>query len=261
LSPYGKAGGELGSSSYELPVALFLSGGGEWMDALRQLIWYLCTSTPYGLLRTELVKFLYLCDVEAYKKFNRSITGLRYEFGDFGPFNWDILDEATAMVHEGLLSYRPVPAISRHRLGYVFGPPRDEAKRMDSSKLDSRTLSVVQGVLERFSPLSLDALLDYVYTTPPTNLFEKGEIIDFGEWIPNADLSYVTKSRVRKRLAELRESAKARIREEYSEYELDVDEEDETHNDVVRALMPRVVELIEFDESQSADSESQAETN
>lgn len=230
------------------------------MGVLRELIWYLCVSRPYGLLRTELVKFVYLCDVAFYERFNRSITGLRYEFVDHGPFNWDILDEATAMVDEGLLSYRAVPAIRRGRFGYVFGPRKDEPAEIELSELDSRTLSVVQSVLERFSSLSLDTLLDYVYTTPPTNLFEKGEVIEFGEWIPNTDLSYVTKSRIRKRLAELRQSARARIREEYPEYEVDAKVEDEAHRDIVSALMPHIAGLVESDESQREDSECQGGT-
>lgn len=231
------------------------------MGVLRELIWYLCVSRPYGLLRTELVKFVYLCDVEFYKRFNRSITGLRYEFGDHGPFNWDILDEATAMVHEGLLSYMRVPAIRHGCFGYVFGPGKDGPAELELSEVDSRTLSVVQDVLERFSSLSLDALLDYIYTTPPVSLFEKGELIEFGDWLPNTDLSYVTKSRIRKRLAELRQSARARMHEEYPQYEVDAKQEDEAHGDIVCALMPHIAELVERDENERADSEPQGETD
>lgn len=227
---------------------------------LRQLIWRLCISSPYGLLRTELVKFVYLCDVEMYRRFNRTITGLRYEFGDHGPFNWDILDEATSMVNEGFLSYRPVPAMSRGCWGWVFDASEDEQHDVRLSKLDERTLSVVESVLERFASFSLDALLDYVYTSPPASLFRKGEAIDFGEWISNTDLSYVTKSRIRKRLTELRESAKARMRKEYPEYDLEAKEEDEAHRDVVSALMLHIAELVESGESQHADTKSQAAT-
>lgn len=246
---------------HDRPVAPFGVRGVEGMDVLRELIWYLCVSRPYGLLRTELVKFVYLCDVEFYRRFNRSITGLRYEYGDFGPFHWDILDQATAMVDEGLLSYKPVPAIRRGCFGYVFDVAKDKREEIKLSKLDSRTLSVVQSVLERFSSLSLDALLDYVHTTVPTSLFEKGEVIEFGEWIPNTDLGYVAKSRIRKRLAELRQSARTRMHEECSEYEVDAKQEDEAHADIVSALMPHVAELVEGDESRRADNQTHGEIN
>lgn len=230
------------------------------MDVLRELIRYLCAVRPQGFLRTELVKFVYLCDVEFYRRFNRSITELQYEFGDHGPFNWDILDEATAMVGEGLLSYRAVPALRHGQCGYVFEVPTGTLGEVHLSKLDSETLSVVQGVVERFSSLSLDALLDHVYTSPPTCLFQKGQIIDFGRWISNTDLDYVTKSRVRKRLADLQGSASARMREEYQEYDLDGRREEDDHADVVRALIPGVVDLIQREESLPPKARRQPET-
>jgi hypothetical protein len=219
------------------------------MGVLRELIRYLCTARPQGFLRTELVKFVYLCDVESYRRFNRPITELQYEFGDHGPFNWGILDEATAMVGEGLLSYRAVPAPRRGQYGCVFEVSRSPVGEVGPRVLDSETLSVVRGVLERFSSLSLDELLDYVYTTPPTSLFRKGEVIDFGRWIPSTDLDYVTKSKVRKRLADLQRSARARLREEYTEYDLDGRQEEDDHADLVGALIPGIVDLIRREEN------------
>lgn len=230
------------------------------MNVLSELIWYLCASRPQGYLRTELVKYVYLCDVEFYRRFNRLITGLRYEFVDYGPFNWDILDEATAMVEDDLLSVRRVPAIGRGCYGNVFSTRGDRSEEVELTHLDNRTLSVIQDVLERFSSLSLDTLLDHVYTTPPTSLFSKGESIDFREWIPSADLDYVTKERVKNRMAELRQSARARMRDEYPEYDVAAKQEEADHAEVVSALMPHIIDLVQREESPPANRRPKAET-
>jgi len=260
LWSYPRAAGKPKESPDVLPLAFLLQRRKGTTAVLRQLIWHLCNSRPHGFLRTELVKFVYLCDVEFYRKHCRTITGLSYRYADYGPFSWDILDEATALVDQGLLSYTTVPASHRRGYGQVFRTRSDGGGDVELCVLDDLALSAVANVLERFSAVPLDELLDYVYTNPPACLFEEGDVIDFGEWIPNTDLDEVTKSEVDRRMDELVQSARGRLRSECSEYDVDTKREEDDHLAVVHSLVPYIADLAQRSEGTPQSSTQKMET-
>ncbi len=131
---------------------------------LRSLIAYIVARArerDITLNRTKLVKLLYLIDVERVRGRGRPLTGLRWIFFHYGPYAYELIDTLTEMEgrelvaspwHDSVL-YRAAP-----------GAP-------DGDDWNAGPRRTVDHVIERFAPLDLNELLDYVYfrTEPMTN--------------------------------------------------------------------------------------------
>lgn len=168
---------------------------------LRDLIVHLCTNSERPLSRTELVKLVYLCDVEFYRRYRRMLTDLQYRFWEHGPFTWDIVDVATSLASEGAISFQELLAPDG-KTWYLYGPGRVEYV---VSSLDEHALSVCEEVLRKYGGQFLGDLLDQVYTSLPTRLFTRGALVDFARWLPSYDLDRHTRLKVDRQLRELRD--------------------------------------------------------
>ncbi|MCL6450559.1 MAG: SocA family protein [Acetobacteraceae bacterium] len=73
------------------------------MDKLRALLLFFIEKFPRPLNRTELVKLVYLTDVQHYKVCGRSLTGLTFRRGLYGPYCEEIPRAIRALGSEGLI--------------------------------------------------------------------------------------------------------------------------------------------------------------
>ena len=134
---------------------------------LRALILYVVAGARerrVTLNRTRLVKLLYLADVESVRTGRRPVTGVDWVFLDFGPHAAE-LDETLADLERRTALYRAVPEDAPDGEDWIAGTRR-----------------TVDGVIERFAALPLNALLDHVYyrTGPMRAAQRRGESLDMG---------------------------------------------------------------------------------
>jgi hypothetical protein len=140
--------------------------------SLRDLIAYVVAQSRdrgITLNRTRLVKLLYLIDVERGRARGNPLTGVEWVFFHYGPYAFELVDTLDAMEGSELnaqswksnVLYRGAP-----------GAP-------DGSEWPAGTKTVVDRVLERFAPLELNDLLDYVYFhTGPMKAARRGERLE-----------------------------------------------------------------------------------
>lgn len=67
-----------------------------------QLIRYLVESVA-GAGRTQIVKFLYLADLESRRHLGRPLSTFDYIWYDYGPFDSEILSQLDQLCHKGYL--------------------------------------------------------------------------------------------------------------------------------------------------------------
>jgi len=78
-------------------------------DKLRDVILYFLNRLGVIESRTKLVKLLYLADVEAKKKLDRTITGLNYIYHFYGPYAPEIIEKVLEMNGEEIREiYNPL---------------------------------------------------------------------------------------------------------------------------------------------------------
>jgi uncharacterized protein YwgA len=127
------------------------------------LLCFFIKSLPY-LGRTQLVKLLYLTDLESRKLRGRPVTDLRYIWRIYGPFEERIIDNLTA-----LRNRRVIHEVGQRFPGGACGYTYRMEKQMPvSSYLPKHDLAIAEYVEAMFGKASLRSLLeDVVYQTKP----------------------------------------------------------------------------------------------
>lgn len=113
------------------------------------------------LNQTKLVKLLYLVDVESVANRARPLTGLRWVFFHYGPYALELPETLAKMEGSEVITQSYGDATL-----YRAAPNAPSGDDWVAS-----TRRTVDGVLDRFAPLDLNDLLDYVY-------FHTGPMID-----------------------------------------------------------------------------------
>ena len=206
---------------------------------LQDIIYFFCKYYPKQLTRTILVKLVYLMDVEYYKRYLRQATDLVYEFGNHGPFTWDIINAAERLQPDFIEVEETENPYGEKK--YIYRCRHDDYKFTD---LDDYTSEILKLVIEKYSSFSLEDLLDYVYTNPPLRLFKKGDIIDFSKWIPSDALHLHAKIRINQRMNELVAFLKDQYKGKLEEFTKD-DLEDEKKDKINRIIAKDIPQIVD----------------
>lgn len=113
------------------------------------------------LNRTKLVKLLYLIDVERVRSRRDPLTGLPWMFFHYGPYAYPLIDTLDSMEGSELVATKWHDSIL-----YRAAP---NAPAGDDWNAGTKVL--IDRVVDRFAPLDLNELLDYVY-------FHTGPMVD-----------------------------------------------------------------------------------
>lgn len=121
------------------------------------------------LTRTKLVKLLYLVDVERARARRDSLTGLGWVFFHYGPWAHELIPTLEEM-ETTMLVARPW-----HDSVLYWGA----GDAPDGETWPVPTKATVDRIIDRFAPLELNELLDYVYFhTAPMKHARRGEVLD-----------------------------------------------------------------------------------
>lgn len=139
---------------------------------LRALIAYVVARArdcDITLNRTRLVKLLYLIDIERVRSRREPLTGLDWVFFHYGPYAYELIDTLEAMEGTEL-------TVSQWHDSVLY---RAAPSAPDADGWNAGTRRTVDRVIDRFAPLDLNELLDYVYFhTGPMADAERGQPLD-----------------------------------------------------------------------------------
>ena len=184
------------------------------MAGLRDLVGYVIREAQdrgFQLLKTQLVKLLYLADVEALRSGMPRITDVQWVFYKYGPYAAEVDRAIRELVGVEVQEIEGVSARGRAYRRYTADPAEDhEAGLAPWEKV------ILGGVLDRWLGEDLNRLLDHVY-------FETEPMLE-AEWGKPLDLSLVQPRRpgpsvrwtaeLEARLRELRQRLRRKAEEE-----------------------------------------------
>jgi hypothetical protein len=126
------------------------------------------------LYRTKLVKFLYLIDLDFYRIYRRTYTGLNWIRYNFGPYASELNTITNRM---GLnIQEENIDFSSGQGIKYTISEDNID----DEHLLPVEVRSIVDRVINRWADEDLNSLLDYVYCeTEPMNNIEYKQPLDF----------------------------------------------------------------------------------
>ncbi len=125
------------------------------------------------LLKTALVKLLYLADVEAVRRGLPRLSSVSWLYYKYGPYAFEIEDVLKQLAGSAIDEMERVSQTGRKYQTYRIGEPI-------SSLLSPEEKALLNFVIERWAGESLEKLLNYVYfETEPMLAAEWGEPLDF----------------------------------------------------------------------------------
>jgi len=143
------------------------------MAKLKDIMAYIIEEYPLksDLSNAKLTKMIYLADWRHAITYGNQISEIRWYFDNYGPFVWDIKDEAQNdseifVVKEVLNAYgSPKVIIGLNKIGYVPEIAEEEAKSINH-------------VIESAKKLNWDQFIRLVYSTYPIISSEKYNYLD-----------------------------------------------------------------------------------
>ncbi len=156
------------------------------MYNLKNLMIYFVKEFPQVLGRTQLIKAIYLFDVEWYEIFGNTYTGLQYKRDNNGPFDITFYEAKDQLINENILIERPY--YHQNGIGYQIFIENDHIE----TTLHPLALSIADDILERLGNKGLNDFLKTAYETAPMKAVlnkesELGHFI-YGEAIPMSEL-------------------------------------------------------------------------
>jgi hypothetical protein len=163
---------------------------------INDLIAFLLRKVP-SAGRTQVVKFLYLADLEARKCLGKPLTNLNYKLDNHGPFDPVILTRLDDMESQGQISSEPYSY--RGNRSYSYAKNKNTPKVRFSPEKEA----ILNHVAEIVRKNSLEKLLEIVYDTEPVVEAKKRKVsriplkmnlVDNENRIPGLELERVLKS-------------------------------------------------------------------
>jgi hypothetical protein len=176
------------------------------------------------LNKTKLIKYLYLIDVEYYRRHGAVFTGLNWIFYDYGPWAYEYNDIFNEI---DVSSEFTINTGTRPDLDTQFISVSDGMELSFIFK-DLGDLLAARELIDRWADESLSKMLDYVYFhTEPMDGVERHQKLDFSKvqklaLIPNFELTKgnLTKSekeKIRKKIQErISQKRVAQVSNEYT---------------------------------------------
>lgn len=119
----------------------------------------------------RLIKYLYLIDIEFYKKHKRTLTEIEWVRYKFGPYFF-----AMPTIMKSSLGFEYIEKPNENGFSRTFRP----TKHNDISRIvDFSTEKMIQKIIEKWANVKLDELLKHVYDTGPMKAAEYCKPLNF----------------------------------------------------------------------------------
>lgn len=176
------------------------------MAETADLLKYLITESDdrnLQLVKTALVKLLYLTDVEAIRRGLPRLSNVHWIYYKYGPYAFEIEDALSQFVGFQIDEMERVSAAGRKYRTY-------RVQEETPSRLSPEEKSLLNSVIDRWAGESLEKLLNYVYfETEPMLTAEWGKALDFtvvAKREPHVDLKeYIIRQGGREAVERLRD--------------------------------------------------------
>lgn len=153
----------------------------EHLSTNEAAIAYLVEKLPGRLLKTQIVKLLFLADIEYWKQTGKQLTTFEYKFDHFGPYDQKNFDEAVGELQKA--NYLKETKVSKSTGGYYFlyDKGKDDFQKQSSEKIGSLGRAILDEITSQYGNVTLQSLLSIVYKHPLVTESERGQKLNFND--------------------------------------------------------------------------------
>ena len=151
------------------------------IDLTEKYIAYIIQNLSGKITKTQLVKLLYLIDVESVKYVGQPLTDIRWKFHHYGPYDEKLDGRLKNLKSHGIISVETKSKKNNPDETYFLytytGNKNNQEDFVASQK------QIVDTILKQFGSFTLNSLLNYVYETKPMKIAKKGEYINLNKML------------------------------------------------------------------------------
>lgn len=156
--------------------------------------------------KTKLLKYLYLIDIEHYRRFGQTATGFHWIFYKYGPWTKEYEDLLEQMTSAGKVR---VTTGTRNDLDTQFLDTGELLASFDQFDWPFGLRAVVTLIVDTWAARPTGEILDYVYFhTEPMRGAERGELLDFGKIEKDDRIRFYSRTRSFKDEKDLKKARK-----------------------------------------------------
>jgi len=141
-------------------------------NKLREVIYFILSQKDRGILKTQLIKLLFLVDLEFYRQRKETLTGLTYKLYLYGPYPPEIEKVLFKMEMQGYITLDERISVSGKR--YILYFAGDEEVQLS---LTQDEISLIESVLDKYGDKDLKELLSDVYSLDVVKAHNFGDIL------------------------------------------------------------------------------------
>lgn len=131
------------------------------------------------VIRTRIVKLLYLVDLESFKQLKRPLTGLTYKSYYYGPYSPEIIESVKKLF--GFEITEECVTTEDGDICYVYKiGPNPRFTKDPPEFFTGKEKLVIEQVISKFGNIPLNELLNHVYATPAFKKTPLGRPIKLG---------------------------------------------------------------------------------
>jgi uncharacterized protein YwgA len=134
------------------------------MERLRSLILYFINNFPRQLSRTEIVKLVYLFELEHINKYGYLFSNVTFIRHNYGPYAGEITRELTNLSMEEFITCMAYTT-THSSIGYAYTIGNNQ--KALSSQLSLKETGIANVLINKTNSLNLKDILDLAYQTPP----------------------------------------------------------------------------------------------
>ena len=188
----------------------------------------------------RLVKFLYLIDLEHYRRYGRLLTGLNWVYHLYGPYAFELQDIGESIGYD---LKREVFYDRQRRKGVLF---RVYEPQVFPTEIGHSNETMINGLLEVWALQETSDILDYTYQTEPMLNSLPGKMIDFSTTPIGTKYYELNVSINRNVTKSIRENLDRYIQEEETEYVIPRIEHNDNYFEGIQALEESESSRLDF---------------
>ena len=145
-------------------------------DITEELISYIIAKLSGKIIKTQLVKLIYLCDVEAYKFTGSQVTNIKWEYYHYGPYNKELDHKLQLLEKNKIIEKIPKSRITEKQEPYFIYKHKGIDINYDFSVMQK---NIINTILKQYGSFTLNSLLELIYDVEPMKNTKQGKLIDF----------------------------------------------------------------------------------
>lgn len=149
------------------------------LNKTQSAIVYLLNELSGRLLKTQLIKLLFLADIEHWKQTGKQLTDLKYVYDNFGPYDREYDNDLELL--KNIQAIQTTKIEREDRYYFLIEKKSRTLLKQASENIENIGRAILDEIISQYGKTTLKSLLEIVYAHPLISETTRGSVIDFNQ--------------------------------------------------------------------------------